>query len=86
MADNNISDTISSTKNLTNIEKMCNSNDKSIKVFGDTIKTLKNSQGFYSRMYYNINDMEDDSFAELCETIAEQKFNDTLDVVFYLED
>ena len=43
------------------------------------------SQGFYSRLYCDINEMDEDQFENLKETLTKQNFNDTLDVVLWLE-
>lgn len=69
----------------TNIEKLINSTNKNCKIFGETIDNLRSSQGFYGRMFRNINSLSDDEFAELYNIIEQQDFNDQVDVVLYLE-
>ena len=56
-------------------------------LFLDTVNTFKNSQGFYSRLACDINEWDDDERAEAEEyfNTLPQKFNDTLDVVLFLE-
>lgn len=63
-------------------------NAKSFRIMFDTVKGLRYSQGFYSRLYndliekikYNKEDLSD--FLNNSEL---PKFKDTLDVVMYLE-
>lgn len=56
-------------------------------IFKDTIYSLANSQGFYGRLKQHIESMSEN---ELTETISrvnnlDIKFNDSLDVVMFLE-
>lgn len=67
-----------------NIQKLLEGT-KNERLFADTILTLKNSQGFYSRLYENVMGMDEDWFANLCNEVNEQNFVDTLDVVMWLE-
>lgn len=67
-----------------NIQKLLEGT-KNERLFADTILTLKNSQGFYSRLYENVMCMCEDWFANLCNKVNEQNFTDTLDVVMWLE-
>ena len=39
---------------MDNIDKMIQSDNFSVHLFADTVKTLKDSQGFYSRLYENM--------------------------------
>lgn len=63
-------------------------NAKSFRIMFDTVKGLRHSQGFYSRLYndlmenikYNKEDLRD--FLNNSEL---PKFKDTVDVVMYLE-
>ena len=63
-------------------------NAKSFRMVFDTVKSLRHSQGFYSRLYndlmenikYNKEDLSD--FLNNSEL---PKFKDTVDVVMYLE-
>ena len=70
---------------MSNISKLLNSRNKSLKVFADTITMLAQSQGFYGRLCRDIDEMEKDEFDMLKADIKEQKFGRTLDVVFWLE-
>ena len=57
------------------------------KMFLATVRMLSNSQGFYSRMQRAIDEWTDDEFENAREYFNNlpQKFNDTLDVVLFLE-
>ena len=69
---------------MSNIQRLSNGNNNQ-KLFADTILTFMNSQGFYSRLYRVINELDEDGFDELSNTLEKQNFKDTLDVVFWLE-
>ena len=63
-------------------------NAKSFRMMFDTVKSLRHSQGFYSRLYneltYNIkNDKE--GLLYVLNNSELPKFKDSLDVVMYLE-
>ena len=69
---------------MNNIEKLSNGTNNE-KLFADTILTFMNSQGFYSRLYREINSLDILSYEWLCKGLEKQKFKDILDVVFWLE-
>ena len=69
---------------MSNIQKLSNGTNNE-KLFANTILTFMNSQGFYSRLYSDINSLDDDGYTFLCRTLENQNFKDTLDVVFWLE-
>lgn len=51
-----------------------------------TVDTLKSSQGFYSRLAAELAEMSEEEKEQLKEQLANQpKFNDSLDVVMFLE-
>lgn len=52
-------------------------------LFYDTIKSLASSQGFYSRLAAQIDAMESEDIEQLKQQLP--VFNDTLDVVLWLE-
>lgn len=55
-------------------------------LFVETVNTFKSSQGFYSRLAARLAEMSEEDKEQLKEKLAEQpKFNDTLDVVMFLE-
>ena len=70
---------------MSNIEKMKNHFNYSVKLFGNTVYSLSRSQGFYGRLMESINEMEADRLAELIKIIREQRFSDAVDVVLWLE-
>lgn len=52
----------------------------------NTVDTLKSSQGFYSRLAAELAEMPEEDKEQLKEQLANQpKFNDSLDVVMFLE-
>ena len=63
-------------------------NAKSFRMLFDTVKGLRHSQGFYSRLYNDLMENIKYNKAELVEHLNNSelpKFKDTLDVVMYLE-
>lgn len=52
------------------------------------IRSLANSQGFYGRLYNELLEMQTndpDQWEEVKNTLEEQNFNDSLDMVMYFE-
>jgi len=70
---------------MSNIQRLAADGNKSHKLFAATIIDLMNSQGFYSRLYRAVNELDDESYENLFAQLENQNFNDTLDVVFWLE-
>ena len=70
---------------MNNIQRLAEEGNKNHKIFASTIIDLMTSQGFYGRLYRAINGLSESGYAELFEELKKQKFNDTLDVVLYLE-
>jgi len=68
-----------------NFVKLLQSKNKSVKLFADTILTLKDSQGFYSSLYGEIMYLDDKGLEVLINELSEYNFKDKLDVVMYLE-
>ena len=63
-------------------------NAKSFRMIFDTVKKLRHSQGFYSKLYNDL--MEDikynkENISDFLNNSELPKFKDTLDVVMYLE-
>ena len=55
-------------------------------LFVETVNTFKSSQGFYSRLAAQLAKMSEEEKEQLKEQLAKQpKFNNTLDVVMFLE-
>ncbi len=70
---------------MSNIEKLYKSKNRSKQLFASAIIDFRYSQGFYSRLYRDINEMCNESFSELSKAIEKQNFQSTLDVIFWLE-
>ena len=52
------------------------------------IRSLAESQGFYGRLYSNMQAMQannPDQWAEIVETLEAQNFKDTLDMIMFFE-
>lgn len=55
-------------------------------IFVDTIMSLRNSQGFYSRLAAQYEELDDEQKAQLEQELnSKPQWNDTLDCVFFLE-
>ena len=63
-------------------------NAKSFRMMYDTVKSLRHSKGFYSRLYdaltYNVKNNRED-LLDFLNNSELPKFKDTVDVVMYLE-
>ena len=51
----------------------------------DNVKALKDSQGFYSRLFKSIVELDGDGLANLQAFLDSCNFNNDIDVVFWLE-
>jgi len=54
----------------------------------DAIRQLAHSQGFYGRLYANLRTLEDnqpEDYANILQHFEEKAFQDSLDLVMYLE-
>ena len=71
------------TKN--NIEKLVMKGNLNHRLFGATGANLKDSQGFYSRLFASVNELDEDGYNRLYALLDVQDFHDTLDVVLWLE-
>ena len=69
---------------MNNIQKLSNGTNNE-KLFANTILTFMNSQGFYGRLYREINSFDILGYELLCEELNQQNFKDTLDVILWLE-
>lgn len=69
---------------MTNILRLLRGTENE-KLFAKTIINLKNSQGFYCRLYNCVQEMDGEQFAILRDELAQQNFTDELDVVLWLE-
>jgi len=71
---------------MNNIEVLATSQNKNCSLFAQTILIFKNSQGFYSRLFSRVMDLEPEELEELMVELKTQNFKDTLDVVLWLEE
>ncbi len=70
---------------MSNIQKLATAKNKNRKLFADTVNTLRNSQGFYSRLFQTINQLSEEAYQELVCLLDKQNFKDSVDVVLWLE-
>ena len=70
---------------MSNIQRLAATGEKSHKLFASTIVDLMNSQGFYGRLYHAVNNLSEDGYETLYKQLAQQNFNDSVDVVLWLE-
>ena len=70
---------------MSNLEKLYKSKDKNKQIFASAILDLRTSQGFYSRLCRDIEQMDTEDFASLEQLLEKQNFQSTLDVVLWLE-
>ncbi len=70
---------------MSNIQRLAAEGNKSHKLFASTIVDLMSSQGFYGRLYRAVNEMNEDEYSALYEQLNKQNFNDSVDVVLWLE-
>ena len=68
-----------------NVKKLMQHENKSVRLYIQTIYDLRNSQGFYSRIYGALCDTDKDTIDELIKVLCKEDFKDTLDVVMWLE-
>ena len=70
---------------MSNIQKLANAKNQNRRLFADTVNTLRNSQGFYSRLFQTINQLSEDAYQELTCLLDKQNFKDSVDVILWLE-
>lgn len=70
---------------MSNVNKLLNSKNKSLRVFADAITMLAQSQGMYGRLCRDIDEMEQESFDTLKTELKKQNFTDSVSVVLWLE-
>ena len=66
---------------------MTTDNKTNFNLFMDTVKTIKGSQGFYSRLYSQIEAMDELELQELENYLNSlpRQFNNAVDVILFLE-
>ena len=70
---------------MSNIQRLAEEGNKNHKLFASTIVDLMPSQGFYGRLYRAVNELSNDGYDTLYKQLEQQNFNDTVDVVLWLE-
>ena len=70
---------------MSNIQKLAAEGSKNHRLFASTIVDLMNSQGFYGRLYRAVNELSEDGYETLFRQLAQKNFNDSVDVVLWLE-
>lgn len=70
---------------MSNLQKLATAESPNQRLFAETINTLRNSQGFYSRLCMTINQLGEEGYRDLTRLLDKQNFHDTVDVVLWLE-
>lgn len=70
---------------MSNIELMQISKNPTIQIFADTIVSLSKSQGYYSRLLRDINNLSEEDLNDLTATLDNVTLKTPLDVILYLE-
>lgn len=70
---------------MSNIQRLAVEGGKNHRLFASTIVDIMYSQGFYGRLYRAVNELSAEGYDVLYKQLAQQHFNDTLDVVLWLE-
>lgn len=70
---------------MTNIQKLVMKGKRNHRLFSATVADLKDSQGFYTRLFNAVNELDEDGYENLYAALEEQDFHDSVDVVLWLE-
>lgn len=70
---------------MNNIQRLAADGNKNHRLFAATIVDLMNSQGFYVRLYRAVNEMNEEEYSTLFTQLEQQHFNDSVDVILWLE-
>ena len=70
---------------MNNMQRLATAENRNQKMFADTVLTLKDSQGFYSRLYRSVNNLGKEEYDHLTDLLDEQNFRDSVDVILWLE-
>ena len=70
---------------MSNLQRLATAENNNQRLFAETINTLRNSQGFYSRLYQTINQLSEQGYRDLTALLDQQNFKDGVDVVLWLE-
>ena len=66
---------------MSNIQRLAADGNKNHRLFAATIVDLMHSQGFYSRLYRAVNEMDEADYSTLFAQLEQQNFNDCVDVI-----
>lgn len=72
--------------NADNMQQLFSHENKNVKLFALTVTDLMLSQGFYGRLQREIVEMSQEDLDKLINTLCEQDFKNTLDVILWLEE
>ena len=70
---------------MSNLQRLATAENNNQRLFAETINTLRNSQGFYFRLYQTINQLSEEGYRDLTVLLDQQNFKDSVDVVLWLE-
>lgn len=70
---------------MNNIQRLVMKGNLNHRLFGATVADLKDSQGFYTRLFASVNELDEDGYNRLYALLDKQDFHDSLDVVLWLE-
>ena len=70
---------------MSNLQRLATAQNNNQRLFAETINTLRNSQGFYSRLYQTVNQLSEEGYRDLTALLDQQNFKDSVDVVLWLE-
>ena len=70
---------------IDNMQQLLQHENKNVKLFALTVTDLMLSQGFYGRLQREIVEMSQEDLDKLINTLCEQDFKNTLDVILWLE-
>ncbi|MBP5780258.1 MAG: hypothetical protein J6X34_03365 [Clostridia bacterium] len=70
---------------MSNLQRLATAENNNQRLFAETINTLRNSQGFYSRLYQTVNQLSEEGYRDLTALLDQQNFKDSVDVVLWLE-
>lgn len=70
---------------MSNLNQMRSSKNNSVRIFGEAVTSLSQSNGFYCRIRDAVNSLDAVEFNDFCNNVAGEQFGDSLDVVMYLE-
>lgn len=70
---------------MNNMQRLCKDGNKNHRIFANIVTSLRNTCGFYGRLYESVNELDEDGYEKLYDTLSQQSFNDEIDVILWLE-